>query len=263
MSQIAVDRDRCKKDGLCIAVCPDATLRADEEGFPEEVPGASCVLCGHCVAVCTCGAITHAGLPEEAMLPVWREWCSPAQMDGMLMSRRSVREFKEQPVSRETLEQLLDVARRAPTAANAQKLHWIVISDAAKVKAISAECINWARDHALGHTAMVVDRWDKEGYDQVLRGAPTVVLACAPADWDWGKDDGTIALAYLELAAVARGLGACWAGMLTRVAAVHPPVRQLLALPEGYVVCGGLMLGQPKYKYQHVPPRKPLSAQWL
>jgi len=263
MSQIVVDRDLCIKDGLCIAVCPDATLRANEEGFPEEVPGAACVLCGHCVAVCVCGAITHAGLPEEAMLPVCRDLCTPSQIDGLLISRRSVREFKEQPVSRETLEQLLDVARRAPTAGNSQKLHWIVIPDAAKVKAVSVEVINWARAHAVGHTAMVVERWDKEGYDQVLRGAPTVVLACAPADWDWGKDDCTIALAFLELAAVARGLGACWAGMLTRVAAVHPPVRQLLELPEGYAVYGGLMLGQPKYKYQRVPPRKPLSVQWI
>jgi nitroreductase/NAD-dependent dihydropyrimidine dehydrogenase PreA subunit len=262
MSQIVVDKDHCKKDGACVAVCPDATLRQNEEGFPEEVPGASCILCGHCVAVCVCGAITHTGLPEEAMLPICRDLPSPEQIDGMLIGRRSVREFKEQPVSRETLEELLDVARRAPTAINLQNLHWIVVPDAAKVKAISAEIVNWLREHAVGHAAEAVARWD-EGYDGVLRGAPTVVVACAPADSNWGAEDSAIALSFLELAAVARGVGACWAGFLTRVAAAHPPVRELLGVPEGYVVCGGLMLGQPKYKYQHVPPRKPLSVQWM
>jgi nitroreductase len=105
-------------------------------------------------------------------------------------------------------------------------------------------------------------RWES-GYDFVLRGAPTVVVACAPVEYGWGKQDCAIALTFLELAAEARGLGVCWAGFLTRVAADHAPLRQALSVPEGYAVCGGLMLGEPKYKYRLVPPRKPLSVQWL
>ena len=103
--------------------------------------------------------------------------------------------------------------------------------------------------------------WES-GYDVVLRGAPTLVVACTPEDYGWGKEDCAIALTFLELAAEARGLGACWAGFLTRIAAVHEPLRQLLAVPEGYIVCGGLMLGKGKYSYRRIPPRKPLSVQW-
>ena len=61
----------------------------------------------------------------------------------------------------------------------------------------------------------------------------------------------------------ARGLGVCWAGYLTRVAAVHAPLRQALSVPEGYAVCGGLMLGESRYKYRLIPPRKTLSVLWL
>ena len=56
-----------------------------------------------------------------------------------------MREFKDRPVAKETLEALLDVARRAPTASNSQKLHWIVVNDGAKVRALSAEAMNWLR----------------------------------------------------------------------------------------------------------------------
>ena len=149
------------------------------------------------------------------------------------MSRRSVREFKDRPIAKETLEALLDVARRAPTASNSQKLHWIVVNDGAKVHALSVEAMNWLRTSDIAPAKL--EQWER-GYDFILRGAPTVIMACTPADYQWGKQDCAIALTFLELAAEARGLGACWAGYLTRVAGVHAPLRQALAVPEDYVV---------------------------
>ena len=238
MNQITVDTSLCKRDGVCVDVCPSRTLALNEEGFPEEVSEDKCILCGHCVAVCASHALTHSGLPEEDFLPI----------------------FKDRPVARETLEELLDVARRAPTASNSQKLHWIVVGDKAKVHALSEESVKWIR--SSGNGTALLESWES-GYDFVLRGAPTVVVACAPVEYGWGKQDCAIALTYLELAAEARGLGACWAGYLTRIAAVHAPLRQALSVPEGYVVCGGLMLGERKYAYRRIPPRKPLSVQWI
>lgn len=260
MSQIVVDKNLCKRDGACIDVCPPRTLVAGKDGFPEEVPESRCILCGHCVAVCSCDALTHSGLPEEDFLPVSKEVPTPEVMDGFLMSRRSVREFKNRPVSKDTLEALLDVARRAPTASNSQKLHWIVVNDSAKVHALSEETIHGLR--ILGFKPEMLELWDN-GYDFVLRGAPSLVVACAPADYDWGKQDCAIALTFLELAAESRGLGVCWAGYLTRVAGVHAPLREALSVPEGYVVNGGLMIGERKYAYRKIPSRKPLSVQWI
>ena len=119
-------------------VCPPRSLALDQEGFPEDVPESTCILCGHCVAVCSCDALAHAEMPEESFLPVAKELPSPALMDGLLMSRRPIREFKDQPVGREVMEALLDVARRAPTAINSQKLHWIVVEGKANVHAVAA-----------------------------------------------------------------------------------------------------------------------------
>jgi nitroreductase len=234
-------------------------LALGEEKYPEEVPDAQCILCGHCVAVCPHGALTLAALPREDFLPAAKELPAPALIDSFLMGRRSVREFKKRPIARKTLEALLEVARRAPTASNSQKVRWIVVGGAAKVRALSAEVIDAMR--ASGSAPEMVARWEG-GYDGVLRGAPTVVVACAPQEYGWGKQDCAIALTFLELAAEARGIGVCWAGFLTRVAADYPPLRRALSVPEGYAVCGGLMLGEPKYPYRLVPPRKPLSAQW-
>lgn len=261
MSQITVNVDLCKRDGACVAACPSGALRIAGNGSPEEAPGSNCILCGHCVAVCPNAALAHSGLPDEAILPVPEGLPTPAALDGLLLSRRSVREFKDQPIGQETLESLLDLARRAPTAVNSQKLHWIVAGDAATVRALSAEAMNWVRTSGMNWSSFLESR--DEGYDFIMRGAPAAVVACTPADYDWGAVDCTIALTFLELAAEARGLGVCWAGFLTRVARVHAPLCQALSVPEGYVVHGALMLGERKYTYRRVPPRKPLSVQWL
>jgi nitroreductase/NAD-dependent dihydropyrimidine dehydrogenase PreA subunit len=257
--QIAVDTSLCKSDGACVAVCPSQSLVLNEEGFPETVPDSSCIECGHCVAVCPTGALQHADLPREQFLSAAKKLPSIALIDGFLQSRRSVREFKKEPVAKATLETLLDIARRAPTASNSQKLHWIVVNDAAKVRALSEETMNCLRASNL--PAARVKQWES-GYDFVLRGAPTVIMACTPTGYEWGKQDISIALTFLELAAEARGIGVCWAGFLTRVAAVHAPLQKMLSVPEGYTVHGGLMLGKGTYSYRLVPPRKPLSVQW-
>ena len=260
MTRIKVDTDLCKSDGACVAVCPPRTLFLNEKGFPEDIPGGRCILCGHCVAVCACNALTHTELPEEASLPVAKELPTPAVMDGFLMSSRSVREFKDRPVGKEILEALLDVARRAPTASNTQKLHWIVVSGRKKAHALSVEAMNWIRTSDV--LPALLEQWES-GYDFILRGAPTVIVACTPADYEWGKPDCAIALTFLELAAEARGLGVCWAGYLTRAAGFHAPLRKALSVPEGYAVHGGLMLGEGTYSYRRIPPRKPLSVQWV
>jgi len=259
VNQIRVNRDLCKKDGACIAVCPARFLAVDGDGFPAEVAGGRCILCGHCVAVCPHDAMEHVDLPREEFLPASKEIPSAAVMDGFLMNRRSVREFKQRPVSRETLESLLEVARRAPTASNSQKLHWIGVEGAAKVHALAVETMNGLRSFGIG--AEMQAQWDG-GYDFVLRGAPALVVACAPTEYGWGKQDCAIALSYMELAAEARGLGVCWAGYLTRVAELYAPLREALGVPEGFAVCGGLMLGKGTYKYRLIPPRKALSVQW-
>ena len=137
MSRITVDKSLCKQCGACVEVCPDNSIALDQDGFPEDVPESMCIFCGHCVAVCSSDALAHAELPEDDSLLAAKELPSPALIDGLLMSRRSVREFNDQPVGRQVLEALLDVARRAPSAVNSQMLHWIVVEGKAKIYELS------------------------------------------------------------------------------------------------------------------------------
>jgi nitroreductase/NAD-dependent dihydropyrimidine dehydrogenase PreA subunit len=259
VSQITVDPLLCKRDGICVAVCPARVLFNNSDGLPEEIPGSTCIHCGHCEAVCRSHALSLTGLETEALLPMPEELPSPRALDGLLRSRRSIRSFRPEPVPREILEELLDTARRAPTATNSQLLHWIVVRGREQVHEVATEIVEGMK--LAGVDPAILERWNR-GEDFALRGAPTLVVACAPLDYFWAREDCAIALTFLELAAEARGLGACWAGYLTRCAARHAPLRELLQVPQGFTVGGGLMLGRSQYKFHRIPPRKPLSVQW-
>lgn len=260
MNLIAVDQNKCKKDGICAEVCPSGYITADAEGAPQENPEALCIACGHCVAACPHDALRHDGLTHSEFLPVPKNKPSFELVEGLLNSRRSIRTFKPELIERPILEKLLDVARRAPTASNSQKISWIVVSDPAQTQRLAQGAMDWMRRNKF--MPRYQQMWE-QGRDMVLRGAPHVVMAVAPADYSWAAVDSAIALTHLELAASSLKLGACWAGLLLRALDQDPDLARTLPLPEGAKVSGALMLGVPKYKYRLIPPRNAAQTTWI
>jgi nitroreductase len=97
----------------------------------------------------------------------------------------------------------------------------------------------------------------------VCRHAPALAVAVGPKQGITPREDGVIATAYLELAATAAGLGACWCGYLVAAAAYDAGVRELLGVAEGEAVYGALMLGRPARRYTALPPRPEPAVDWL
>jgi len=186
-----------------------------------------------------------------------------------MKSRRSVRAYRGQPVPRETLERLIDIARYAPSGHNSQPVRWLVIQDSREVTRLAVIVVDWMRMSIsrdlqvaeLLHFDFLVADWDR-GVDRIMRGAPHAILAHAPADHPTAPQAATIALSHVELAAYALGLGACWAGFLQACAAFHPPMKAALGLPDGHVSLGAMMIGYPEHRFARIPVRKEAKVTW-
>ncbi len=273
MSQLIIDRERCQKDGICIAECPLGIIAlGDVDGFPAYIPGARefCIACGHCVAVCPHGALSLTGMPSGECRPVQKELLpTPEQARHFMLSRRSIRVYRDTPVDRATLQEIINVASYAPSGHNSQPVHWIVLQEREKVQQLSAMVVDWMRymlkempDMArIMNMDRVVKAWEK-GEDKVTRRAPHIVLAHGRGDNTMAQSACTIALTYLELAAYGFGLGACWAGYFSAAAGFYPPMQQQLELPAGHKIFGAMMLGYPKLKYHRIPLRISPRISW-
>jgi nitroreductase/NAD-dependent dihydropyrimidine dehydrogenase PreA subunit len=273
MAFLTIDETRCKLDGICAAECPRRIItQRDGKSFPEvaEADEAYCMTCGHCVAVCPHGALSVNGVDIENCPEIERALVlSWDQAKQFLRSRRSIRVFKEKAMDRETLKQLIEAARYAPTASNAQNLHWTVIEGRDKLEVLSRETINWMKrvieaqpdSPAADYFRPVVARW-ASGYDGILRTAQTLIIVSAPKENANGLVDLSIALAYLELAALPLGVGTCWAGFLRGAMLATPELVESMGLPEGHTWFYPMMIGYPEFKYHRLPERKAPVIHW-
>lgn len=263
-----IDHEKCTRDGMCVADCPAGIITMTERG-PEPVAGARqmCINCGHCVAVCPHGALELATMPLEQCPPLRDGWhLEPERMEPLLKGRRSVRSYRQEPVPREVLAKVIDMARFAPSAGNAQVLQWTVIYDSREVRRIAGAVIGWLREVAqtppMAWARALVTDWES-GRDPICRSAPHLILVHAPAEQAQMADaDGAIALTFAELAAVSYRLGTCWAGFVMMAAARSEAVSAALCLPAGHKLLGAMMIGYPKVKYHRIPLRDEPKLTW-
>ena len=117
MALFVVDPALCKRDGVCVAECPTRIIELAPDGTAPRVPAEAeefCRNCGHCVAVCSQGAVTLATMAPEQLPPVRTDrLLGPEQVEHFLRARRSVRSYTARPVERELLAKLIDIARTA------------------------------------------------------------------------------------------------------------------------------------------------------
>ncbi|EPR38692.1 nitroreductase [Desulfovibrio sp. X2] len=273
---VRIDAKLCRRDGLCAMVCPLSIIGRAEDGLAVAEPAMAgrCIRCGHCVAVCPAGALSlgeadgweNAG-PGE---PIRKELCvSLEQAEQLLRTRRSVRLFKPEPPDRELLVRLLDDTQWAASGHNARPVAFCVHHGREAVSRVAEETAQWmrleserspelaARFHLPGLLRALA-----RGRDLICRSAPCLVVAHAPETGITPREDALTALTYLEIAAHAAGLGACWAGFVTIAAARHEPLLRALGVPEGHAMCGGLMLGRPALRYARIPPRPRAAITW-
>ncbi len=140
-----------------------------------------------------------------------------------ISKRRSIRKYKPDPVPQEDLEYVLEAARLAPSWANTQCWHFIVVTDEKARHVLAEQSMPWCVN------------------------SPVVIVACADPEKPGDKGDIPnylvdigITLEHLILAATERGLGTCWIGGLN-----EPPVKEVLGVPDNLRVVAMTSLGYP------------------
>jgi nitroreductase len=202
------------------------------------------------------------GYPDEKTL-------TPGEIGRHILMRRTVRDYTRKPVPKETLLQILEIVRYAPTGMNGQPVHWTVMRDPAQVHDLAGIIIEWATnivENQQGHTLapilpMIIEAW-KAGIDLVCHDAPGLVIAHGDKDNQNVPVDSVIAMAHLDLVAPSYGLGTCWAGFVRIAADASPEVAEALHLPEGHKSSCAMLIGYPEFRFRRIPKRNALRVTW-
>jgi nitroreductase/NAD-dependent dihydropyrimidine dehydrogenase PreA subunit len=271
MTTIIVNQDLCTRCGCCANVCTMGLIDPADENILPKVPdkkAGMCIRCGHCEAYCPSQALLLNDRPDERVpLPAGAGTIAPDEIGFYLRKRRSVRHFTKDPVPREKILEVLDIARYAASGGNGQPVEWIVVHDPERVKKIAGLTVEWMKSligsvHPMsGYVPFLIASWEA-GNDPICRGAPHLLFAHIPEGNPVATTDAIIALTHFDLAAPAFGIGVCWAGFVAAAAMSYEPLIQELGIPAGRKSAYALMFGNPQYKVHGIPRRKPLTVTW-
>ena len=272
MATIIVDRDLCNNCGVCSTICSMGIIMpGNKNTLPAVADEASgmCIKCGHCEAFCPSEALTLNLRPDEKKkLPAKAGYILPEDMVCYLQKRRSVRNFAENSVPKETILEILDAARYAASGCNGQPVQWLVVYDKKSVRKIAELTMDWMKslkgtNHPMeNYLPFLIAAWEG-GCDVICRGAPHLLLAHVPEDNPIAPIDAIIALTHFDVAAPAFGVGTCWAGFVAAASSYYEPLKKELGLPAGRKIAYAMMFGIPRYKTFGIPRRNPLQVTWL
>lgn len=287
--KIIIDESKCTGCMLCAKVC-FINYESGDGGKPRtlETP-LLCAACGHCVAVCPTGAITHPSVAageceslDEANRPTYEQFM------GFLRMRRSRREFKDQEVPREVIDKLLDAAVQAPNGLNRKNVHYIVITDRAVLKQLSDMVIEqtrklcWLLRKPVGRFMFktLQPRMYREleffiplmeqisdgrysGMDLVSYNSPCAILVHTTKDDMCGAEDSVYAAANIQYAAETLGLGTCCIGFITGPVNADKNLKRLVGLPPDHKVQTSLVVGYPQFRYTKSAPKTKANATYV
>jgi nitroreductase len=137
-----------------------------------------------------------------------------------ILSRRSVRKYRSDPIPLDDLKQILEAGRQAPSAANRQPWHFVLVGDAEQKQRVAQACRGqmWMAEAAY-----------------ILVGVGLVEKSPK-----WYPVDVAIAMENMILAARSLGYGTCWIG------AFEPAdVKTVCGIPDKLEVVALSPLGVP------------------
>lgn len=267
---ITVDYENCTKCGKCVNECPSDVLTLKTDG-PDVVLAQNCIACGHCVAVCPNRAIDNMRSPLDMQVEIAElNNFSTEEAEFFLRSRRSIRSYEKEPVSREKLLKLVQIANYAPTGSNTQGISYLIVDDREILKKASDITADYLENSPSVRPALrkiltpLIEKYHETGEDSILRGAPVLVVATAAKNFTQGRINSISCLTYLELFAPYLDLGSCWAGLFEHCALnENSPMLKLLGISDDKLITGAVMVGYPKYQYQRLVERNPLNAKFF
>lgn len=280
--EITADPAKCERCGSCERVCPsEAFAWAGEEIAVLHVGW--CIKCGHCVAACPNGALSHSAFEKGGFLDV--EGRAPVgfeDLQKLFIYRRSCRRFRDEPVSKEDLEKLLEAARYSPTATNAQNVRYVILDDKESIRRLAEKTAqhylrlerglnNPFVRFAIGlkegartvsayryHISAIAERFKAvlKGEDKLFFGAPTLIIVAASGMPHLASAGCNLAAMHLLLAAESMGLGACYNGYALTALVRDKKTRSMIGAGRGYRPWAVIAVGKPAGEFFKAPPRR-------
>lgn len=158
-------------------------------------------------------------------------------VNDLMMSRRSIRAYKDSVISRETLNEILKYGINAPNGQNLQSYEIRVIDSPALIDSITQAVVK--------DNPKIAER---DGFKNIFVNAPCIVCIACDTQYDMAQIDCGLLGENIILAAWAKGIGSCCLGSSARWildSLSAKPYLDRMAFSKGYKLLYCIALGYP------------------
>ena len=162
----------------------------------------------------------------------------------LMMSRRSIRKYKDSLINKETLDEILKCGVNAPNGKNLQ---------AYEIRVLSPALIDSIKSAVVKDNPQIGER---EGFKNIFVDAPCVLCIAYDTTYDMSQVDCGLLGENIILSAWSKGIGSCCLGSSARWIKDSPsakPYLDKIGVSEGYELLYCIALGYP----DETPEAKP------
>jgi nitroreductase len=143
-----------------------------------------------------------------------------------ILSRRSIRRFKQNDIPIEKLKKFVNAGRLAPSAANLQPLEFFVVNDKDLCEKIF-DCLHWA--------GYITPKWRPS---ETERPTAYIIPIVVQSDNKWYQRDVSFATENIVLAAEEDEIGSCIICKIDK-----DKLNEALKVPENFIIDSVIALG--------------------
>lgn len=256
--------EKCIGCGQCVKECFPQCLSIQNGKVKTNGP---CMECGHCFAVCPTKAIKVKEYPIEDVLEFnnSKPEINSETLLNFIKSRRSIRNYKDKKISKETLKQILEAGRFTPTGGNLQDVEYIFIQEnldkfkelvwQGLLNTVDTETIQ--ERYRTIFKNMINNHSQDKNNDGLFFNAPALLIVTSNSNLNGG-----LASSNIELMANAEGLGILYSGFIQMAIANNPEAYKYLEIdPSQIKAC--MLIGYPDVSFKRTVQRKETSIKWL
>ena len=182
-------------------------------------------------------ALSRTACNENKQLQQTADIDTASLVNDLMMSRRSIRAYKDSVISREILNEILKYGINAPNGQNLQSYEIRVIDSPALIDSITQAVVK--------DNPKIAER---DGFKNIFVNAPCVVCIACDTQYDMAQIDCGLLGENIILAAWAKGIGSCCLGSSARWILDSPsakPYLDRMAFSKGYKLLYCIALGYP------------------
>ncbi len=288
--ETTIDPTLCDGCALCASVCPAEIISVQGDTARVTGPADRCLHCAHCAAVCPPGAVTvpsatqaALGLATVSQSPSTAPLPSTASLVRLMAGRRSCRAYRDKPVSRALLEDLVRIGITAPSGTNSQRwtftllpgrramerfgaltarffsqLNFVVRFAPVRLAArlVSGDTLELYYREYYERVQEALDEWRRTGRDLLFHGAPAAIFIGSRPGGTTPKEDALLAAQNILLAAETMGLGTCLVGYAVEALAADPRIKREMGIPKEERVHAVIAVGYPKVPWKRPAGRR-------